>query len=542
MKRTTLSLLLIFSMIFCLAQTSQMSLSEKFDIKDAGYSHQYLSHAVHIGDNFYTVTNKAVLSFKGIFNHLSDLKLEAKLTKYDKDMNVIKEADLENGEKNFGPIMPELVYINNTLLIGYYKPIDKSSFSFYLARVNDDLSLGDSLKICSIDQKNLGLFKMNEALDANFITITNSPDSQKMFLVARTAAKQLEAFIIGNDLKLLSKRTVKVDMQIPEVDACYLTASGVQIFLLSENDVFQVVTLKPDGVKNEFKVTTENGYTPIHCNITPSRDGHSFYIYSTTALTGTETKAATGITLTSLDCNTLQIGKSVHYLFTPQLCDRLCEQGAGRKYKKDIYLENFIPDLMEMENGDLVVFSSTEQFKQETAIGGTNNGIAYTESVMVYYAGPIMAFYLHPKDATVEVVSIPRNLVVFSLPRLGEAAIHVKPLPGPIRSYLSFFVANKGDRFVIVYVDDVKNLEQGLDNKPKKAVDITKFKLVEALVNPNRKIEYRKTFETPGDNNYGFLPASHIPSATTIVFAVADQGKIKFGFKNKITNWCFLKM
>ena len=64
-------------------------------------------------------------------------------------------------------LIPQLVLVNNKLALAYFQPgEDKSSFSFYLALVDEeDLSLKNPQKLCTIQQDNVGITKAENVIN-----------------------------------------------------------------------------------------------------------------------------------------------------------------------------------------------------------------------------------------------------------------------------------------------------------------------------------------------------------------------------------------
>src|SRR5450631_665127 len=131
-KLLSLSLLSFFSLSsFC--QHYQVTLSEDFKIAEKEYQDQTVTHSIYYNNSFYTATNSGIGGhYKWAFTKLYDMKYPVTISKFDRNMNKIKDFELDNGERQFGPLIPQLILLNNQLCLAYYQSDNKSSFSFYL--------------------------------------------------------------------------------------------------------------------------------------------------------------------------------------------------------------------------------------------------------------------------------------------------------------------------------------------------------------------------------------------------------------------------
>src|SRR5580704_11774257 len=151
MKQPFVFAILLFCSSNLFSQHSTLAVSNDFKVAESEYKHQTITHSVYFNNNFYTVTNSAVSGAKWLFTKLYDVKFSVTVSQFDKDMNPVKELVLENGEKNFGPLMPKLLMFNNKLYVAYFKAADKTSFSVYLAALDENsLALSQPKLICTI--------------------------------------------------------------------------------------------------------------------------------------------------------------------------------------------------------------------------------------------------------------------------------------------------------------------------------------------------------------------------------------------------------
>jgi hypothetical protein len=168
---------LLFIFLFSLisfasfSQHSKITVSEDFKIVEKEYQDETIGHSVYFNNNFYTATNTGASNHKWAFAKLYDIGFGMTVSRYDKNMNKLKDLELENGEKIFGPIIPRMLLLNNKLcLVFFQKNDDKASFSLYLASVDEtSLTMGEKKKICTIQQENVGMFKFESVINAGFV-------------------------------------------------------------------------------------------------------------------------------------------------------------------------------------------------------------------------------------------------------------------------------------------------------------------------------------------------------------------------------------
>jgi hypothetical protein len=108
------------------------------------------------------------------------MKYAVTISMFDKNMNKVKEIVLGNGEKIYGPLAPKLILLNDKLCLAYFQSDNKTSFNLYLSLIDEaSLALKEPKKICTIEQENVGIFKLESVISAGIVFISNSPDKQK---------------------------------------------------------------------------------------------------------------------------------------------------------------------------------------------------------------------------------------------------------------------------------------------------------------------------------------------------------------------------
>src|SRR4030095_14855171 len=104
-------------------------------------------------------------------------KYSNKLWAYDEQVNFYKETELEGGREAFGPFYSFLEVINDRLYYICYNYSETTGIEISAAETDTtSLKPGPLKKVITIDQKNIGLFKiMNLYASYNFV-VKVSPD------------------------------------------------------------------------------------------------------------------------------------------------------------------------------------------------------------------------------------------------------------------------------------------------------------------------------------------------------------------------------
>ena len=115
------------------------------------------------------------------------------------------------------------------------------------------------------------------------------------------------------------------------------------------------------------------------------------------------------------------------------------------------------------------------------------------------------------------------------------------PAPGISNAYSNFTTTNLGDEIVVIYNDGEDNLKRGEDEKIAEAHSTKNLVLAEALINKNKKLEYRKQIGKNASGNYTYFLGNTVPtSSSLIIFPLAKEGVGFNARKTFYSNWCFL--
>ncbi len=527
--------------LYC--QHAQITFSDDFKIAEKEYKDQTVAHSVYHKNSFYTATNSGVSMGKWLFTKLYDVKFAITIAKFDRSMNKIKEIELENGSKSFGPLMPELLLLNNQLFLAYFQSDSKTSFSLFLALVDETgLTIKKSKKICTIRQENVGIFKIMEVLKGGLVYFCNSADNKKILVACKSSPNNLQTLVADDSLSIVKQTNVSIPNSEFQISSAVLTADNLECMVLDSEHETKIVYISPDGKKSQKTLKASGNLNPCFTNVTLSRDGKSIYIYSATSVSGGDDDACNGLLISQLDCSTLQLSRQMAYEFPPEFIQTISEKGGGSARKKEYAMFTFTPVLVELGNGTIAILGCPEKVNISISTSAPNmNGQTSTVATTTLNVGPVIAFFPDLNGKSFEYVIVPRRIVFSKRQRSGSGAIQIVQAPGMSHSSASFFTARSGDDIVIFYNDNETNLAKNENEKIKSTYNPYNLVLAEAVINKDKKLQYRKQVgENLKDNKTYYLGYAVPNSSSSVVFPVGKEGVGFNAMKMFFTNWCFI--
>jgi hypothetical protein len=539
----SLSVLILLSLSsFC--QHAQLTLSEDFKIAEKEYQDQTVTHSIYYNNSFYTATNAGIGGhYKWAFTKLYDMKYPVTISKFDKNMNKIKDVQLENGERQFGPLIPELILLNNQLCLAYYQTDNKSSFSFYLGLIDEaNLTLRKTKKICTVQQQNVGIFKIESIINDSRVVLANSADNTKTLIACRTSENHLQTFIVDSGLNILKQADLQTATAGFDISTAVLANDNLECLVLSSEEGAKVVCSSPDGKKNEMKLGQSGNPILYASTASLSKDGKRINICSTITVAERDQKVCTGFLVAELDCSTAKIVKSSEYPFTPEIIEAIYQKGGGYKHKKEFYLYNFSPHLMESDNGDLVILGCPEQLSSSVTTSAPNmNNQTEQIATTTLEIGPVLAFYPKKGAKTFDYAVVPRKMDLWTSAGSGRGSIQMVQVPGISHSYSNFTASNLGDDILILYNDNEANLTKRDNENISEAKSTKDLVLAEALIGKDKKLQYRKQIGKNLSGRYTYYLGNIAPTTSSLViFPVGKQGMGFSARKIFYSNWCFL--
>ncbi|HSB92405.1 MAG TPA: hypothetical protein VLC28_04775, partial [Flavitalea sp.] len=410
-----------------------------------------------------------------------------------------------------------------------------------------NLSLKGPKKICTIQQENVGIFKIEKVIEAGLAYFSISADNTKMLVVSKSSANLLQTFILDNALDVVKQGSLPVKFTEYTIPSAVLTPDNKICLILKADKETAILCANADGKKVEVKYNSVGNQTPYFTRAKLSKDGNSIYIYSTSIPTDQvekEEQWCNGFLISQLDCHTLKISKPLSYEFTPEMIQNISQKGGGIKHKREYLMYTFDPELHELSDGTVSLVGSPETTTVSTSSSAPNSrGESRLTTRTTLTVGPVVAFYPAKNGRAFEYVIIPRRINLVKGASSGSGAVKIVQSQTVSHSSAGFISSVIGDEMVILYNDNLKNIALAEDQKPVTADGNGDLELVEAVISKDKKLAYRKLISETQKKRYTYFLGNSIPSSSSsIIFPLGKEG-IAFNARDIFfTNWCFITM
>lgn len=546
MKHIAAIILLFLRSTNLFSQHTSVSISDDFKVKEGLNKDQTVTHSIYYNNNFYTVTNSAAAGNKWLFSKLYDVTYAVTLSRFDKDMRPVGQVELENGKKNFGPLVPKMLYFNNKLYLAYFKASNKTSFSLYLARVDENsLSLSDPLTLCTIQQENVGLSGIMSVIADGLVYFAISPDNTRLLAVCKSAPSKVQTIVLDQDLHVLNRATVSVNLSSFDILSAVLTNDNGACLVISSDEGVRILGIAPDGHKTESRYSPVGSSAANNCHAQLAKDGKSIFIYGTINYSPQPSEFwCSGFMVSRADAKTFKLSAPLTYGFDEAFLQSIVEKGGGIKIKKSYSMYNIVPQLLEMDNGEIALIGSanitTGQISQSAP---DMNNRTHMKATTTLNAGPVVVLFPNLKGKAFDHVIVPRQIELYKSASSGSQPIQIVNTPGLSSVPAEFIAKPLGSEIVIIYNDNLENLSASADAKVKVSKKTGDLELAEAFINKEKKLEYRKLVSQTDKVRATYYLGDAIPTnSPNIVFPIGKEGQGFSALKTFFTNWCFLEI
>ncbi|ULQ57590.1 hypothetical protein KJS94_05175 [Flavihumibacter rivuli] len=539
---------LAVTLVYCwnsFGQIASIELSNDFRIGETEYKDQTVSNAVFQQNHFYTVSNSGAPGGKWLFTKLYDLKYKVTLSKFDRDMNRLKEFKLGNGDQKYGPLMPELFLFNKQMILAYFESSNNTSFDLYLSVVDEnDLSLTSPKKICSIQQENLGIMKVESILSGGLVQFTTSPDDSKLLVVAKGSGNKVQTIILNKNLEQLRQASFQAGLPSFLIESMVLTNDEKTCLTISSDDATRIIAINQEGKKTEMAFNAAGNLKPYYTKAKLARNGNSIIIYSTTSPNDQEVAWCNGLLIAQLDLASFKLSKPNAYEFPVEFIQAIAKQGGGEKIKKEHVLYNFEPNLLQLDNGTIAITGSPEASSTTTASSAPNsNNQSHMVATTTVIVGPVLVFYPNPNGNTFDHISLPRKIVYSRRARSGSGSIQMVQSPSISISSSGYISSVRGNEIILLYNDNESNLQRAEGEKTVTTKSAGDLSLAEAFINQDKQLAHRKLVSESQKGRSSYYLGNTVQNSTAaIVFPIAKEGQGFNSRKTFYTNWCFLKL
>jgi hypothetical protein len=502
MKKTLVPLFLFLSFL-SQAQTTSVTLSKKFSLKEHG-STMNGGQFFKVGDNWFAME----LDYAGMqFAYtakLDKIKYGINILKYDAGMKEVKKISFQGKEKQFGPFIPRLVLFHDKLILLYYQSMADNSIKLSMAVIDpetlDEISGKD---LYSISQRNVGLFKIEGALSHNHLMTEASPDSSRLLIAQAGNTNELFSCLLGADMipvrKMVSKfksNMVDIDVEHFAIDNALNRYFGYRYktgqaknsgILLQDNKGKEALLPVNAGKGAAFEID--------EINLAPSKDHTKMYAYATY---GYGENAGEGILLTTVDANAARIGQPQLFPFPMDVRLKLEKKGYADKHNGNMGLVEMTYESTELEDGTLALTGvmRKEEIKTINTYSSIHDPVGHTSSDAVYYSGPLITAMIRDNKCSFAVLY--RNQLLSSA---SQVILHPY-----------------GDKLVCFYTVAKKHLESDDLRKPADPDDLI---LAEAVFSSDGKLVSREMIgDKAGSLDY-FISEFKPLSANSYIFPLA---------------------
>lgn len=429
MKKTFLVLSLLYAV--CLnAQTTTLSLSKKFSLKDPGST--LFGAVMGAGDFYYSM----VVDYKGMqFAYsatLNKIKYSIEIHKYDEDMKEVKKISLPGHGKDLGPFPPAVRLFHGKICVFYYKVLEDNTTKLSFSTIDPNtLTEMDSKDLYTFSDKNVGLFRMGDVIGNNSLLLELSPDKTQLLVAQSGNTKEVFTCCVDSNLAVQKPKVSKIkNIDGFQLEAgCLDNAGNLYFSFLSKSQDLKRRGLWLRNNKDEesfVNIKTGPGSLLVNkLSLKMARDKSQVYVFADYG----QDNLAEGVLLTTVDKLQHETGNAQLIPYPEEIKAKLKEAGFTQKFSNGFSVYPASYKYTELEDGT-VVLTGFPEYNVSNQVG--NNG---SVTMTTYRAGPVINVFTKEGKSRFD-------LIFRNQPR-DEAS--------------SFIALPYQDKFVCIYTDFRKN-------------------------------------------------------------------------------------
>lgn len=443
---------LILSCSFLSAQQFNVSLSEKIKLNAD-------SRPLKSGDGYFSLATDTKNQFGYTFK-LNKVKYSAKLQKYDKNLKMMKEVKLADGERVFGPFKPFLKIVDDKIFFINYQQSEESDRILISASEIDpvSLSLHPSVELLSIEQKNVGLQQSMDLITSNKFVFSLSPDhSRSLVLWSSGINNQVFLSVMGDGFKKIrsANELVRTETTITVANACLDNAGNVFVACYNEKNKTAHLLINRDRQKTVDRDIKIQGGTPGQVFVLPSNKDNSIKLAGTYKEMNGNLAGAFSETLTAPD---FQLNAPVKSAFPKLLVEQFDNDGWANAKTKNFGISDLIDfQPFVLEDGSIDLVGEFRRIEQGTK----------TSFVL---SGDILNVHIK-KDGT-----------IFS--RIPKLRVSAGSTFGD-----SFYPIAYKNQVIVFYNDHEANMKQDIGKSPSRSDNYKNSVLVAASINAEGNVK-----------------------------------------------------
>jgi hypothetical protein len=448
------------------AQEFQTSISSEkemsVDMKPLLYGSKLIS---------YQVTNNK-MQF-GFSYKLFKTKFGIKVMSYNSNYDLVKETELSNGERAYGPFHPSLQNILGKLYLFYYQltgESDTASIKLMAAEIDTvNTSILDSKQLLLLNQQNEGLLKMMGIANSFRLKISTSADKTKVLITwAPGVSDQCFYSVLDRNLKLIQTGGSKVaDAKNLQLNSTAILNNG-SVFLglkcrqKAAEYAGYIITVLPGQTDKVTTLSVEN-LNPYEVLILPNEKNDKLQVAGT-YVAGNGVCA--GVYSFELNTATSTVQSLQKIPFTDDLLQQLHKKNWSVLKGEDRGMNYVEMETKLLNDGSYCLIG--ELYKRESFVGAQSSSVSiYGDIIGAYFKGGQVTFFRVPKY---------RRSTVYD-----------------VGAYHNSFVS--GNRLIVFYNDKEENLDKSLDDKVSKSDRYDDLVLVAATVENGKMIQRVKVID-----------------------------------------------
>ena len=525
MKKVLL-LLLTITVANVYSQEFKVGFSNEFEIKDLG-----LMQNVKIGDSYFReeVTTGGPKFFLTV--KLSKMKYGITLYRYDANMKETQKLELDNGKKEFGPLVSRMIGFDDKLLLFYYRYTPEETIKLFVSQIEPStLAITDTKEIFTYNQQNVGLFKLEDALQ-NRLSFALNPDKSKILITSTGVANEVFTCILDKKLNI----SRKTNSRLPGYDKLVFTS----VYLDNDDNKYLSYEYANGNRKTRAALIQNNLGKEKHCKLEladrnfsansivfkNSADHSKVYAYSTyNGMSQSE-----GICITTVDPMNLNIGKPILYPYPDEILKKSYKFEGSDRARDKYSMKAIDYSLNELQDGTLAL-TGFASFKTVNEVYKFTGGLDYERSYRTLYACPIITLFISPTQTGTFSI-IPREQIVVESYSMGATISELSESFGVIT------IPYKNS-IICIYDDKESNLNEPDPDKVKVIKGTHELELASVTINSNGNITSRKIIaENAKGKMIFFTQYAQQMSPSQFVIPIGREKTTFMRFVKEITQW-----
>lgn len=470
-----------YGLLTILLLSTVAAYTQRYEIKTLGIikDQKNIPDLVRYGNRYYGISTSAKAKMGWTVN-LEKMKSSNKLLAYDERVTLVKETVLENGNEVFGPFSSILEIINDKLFFISYRYSESTGIEIMAAEVDTvTVSLGEAKKIITINQKNVGLFKIMDIIYSYNFVVRSSPDRSKYLFLWITGMNETFFFTVtDNKLNKLNSVTGSTEKTSdPTITNCFVDNAGnfFMGYKYKKKSTFHSgLVASVNGVTKEASLTLKEGL-PHDVYVSAGTEDDHVRVYGTYSIDGFY---ITGGFSCNLDKKNLSVKGLLQKPIPETIMEKLDKDKYAKTKKKDYGAYPEVHFETSQLDKDVIIMAGDLTRYQSKGYG--------LDAVSLPVVGPTLILLIKKDD-----------IIISRLPKKEELNQRAN----------NFFLHKWRTKAILLYADVEGNLDKPVEDAETSDYSSRRNNvMVAALVEPDGKI-IRKILHPDTPGSFYFSPS-----------------------------------